>query len=188
MMEGILNQMRRVAEETASARATTRHGTVSSYDPANYAVKVKLEPDGTLTGWLPLKSPWIGNGWGLFCAPSIGDAIEVDFQEGDPGVGTAGWRFFNDEERPVSVPSGEMWIVHQSGASAKFTNDGKITLADPSGTVLALTNDGKVTIMGDLSVSGSITTPDDVVGNGVSLRDHTHGGVQTGSGNTGAPN
>lgn len=180
-MEAILNHARRAAQEVLAGVATTRHGTIDGYDPANHAVRVKLQPDGTLTDWMPLKSAWIGNGWGLMLAPSIGDAVEVDFQEADGGVGSVGWRFYNDSERPLSVPSGEAWLVHASGASIKLTTDGKITLTDPSGTVLALSNDGKVRITGDLIVSG------DVTGNGTSLHTHKHSGVQTGGGQTGAP-
>lgn len=51
-----------------------------------------------------------------------------------------------------------------------------------------------VAITGDLEVTGTIHTPStitgdtDVVGGGKSLKTHTHGGVQTGGGNTGAPN
>lgn len=185
---GLMNHMRRAAEEASAARAGTRHGIVDAYDPNNHAVKVRLQPDDTLTDWLPLKSAWIGNGWGLFLAPSIGDAVEVDFQETDGGVGSVGWRFYNDSERPLSVPSGEAWLVHKAGASIKLTTDGKITLTDPHGTVLALDNAGNVAITGNVTVSGSITAQGDVIGNGTHLHTHTHSGVQTGSGNTGAPN
>ena len=38
------------------------------------------------------------------------------------------------------------------------------------------------------SITGSMDVTDDVVGGGVSLKSHTHGGVQTGPGNTGVPN
>ena len=180
-MSALLNHMRRAAEEAGASRAGTRHGIIDGYDPANHAVKVRLQPDDTLTDWLPLKATWIGNGFGLFLAPNIGDAVEVDFQETDGGAGSVGWRFFNDSERPLSVPSGEAWLVHKSGSTVKLTTDGKITLTDHSGTVFALSNDGKVRITGDLIVSGDVTA------NGTSLHTHTHSGVQSGSSQTGAP-
>lgn len=41
---------------------------------------------------------------------------------------------------------------------------------------------------GPMSVESTLTAGDDVVANGVSLHDHTHGGVQTGGGDTGPPN
>lgn len=45
----------------------------------------------------------------------------------------------------------------------------------------------KVTVEGDLHVTGAGTFDGDVTAEGTSLHTHTHGGVQTGSGTTGAP-
>lgn len=180
MIEGFMNQVRRAASEAGQSQATTRHGTISSYDPDNYAVRVELQPDGTLTGWIPLKAIWAGNGWGAFFAPAIGTAVEIDFQEADGGVGSAGLSFFNDVERPLSVPSGEFWLVHESGASVKLTNDGALALADGAGATIALAG-GLITSTGNWTHSGTFAA------NGIELTTHVHGDVQTGSDNTGAP-
>ncbi|MDK4804952.1 MAG: phage baseplate assembly protein V [Novosphingobium aromaticivorans] len=186
MMDGLMNQMRRAAQEAYGTGGATRHGIVDAYDPNAYAVKVTLQPDDTLTDWLPLKSPWVGNGWGLFCPPSIGDAIEIDFQEGDGGVGTAGWRFFNDEDRPLTVPSGEMWLVHRSGSSIKLANDGALTLDSGAGASIAL-KDGDITSVGNWAHTGKLTASDDVVAGGKSLKAHLHNDVQPGTGQSGPP-
>lgn len=162
-MQAILNQARRAAQEAMSGRATTRHGIIDGYDPTNYAVRVRLQPDDTLTDWIPLKAVAVGNGWGAFFAPNIGDPIEIDFQEGDGEVGSAGWRFFNDSDRPLTVPAGEMWLVHQTGASFKLVSDGSIETA---GQVLRHTGeaavDGSLAATGNLAAgtgaSGSFTT------------------------------
>lgn len=127
-MKTLMNAFKAVAQQATQSRAATRHGIVTSYDPKTYAVKVTLQPEGVLTGWIPLKSAWVGNGWGLFCPPSIGDAVEIDFQEDDGGNGSAGWRFYNEVERPLPCPSGEFWLVHQKGAQLKFRNDGSVEL------------------------------------------------------------
>ena len=186
-MQGLLNQMRRVASEVMSSRAVTRQGKVSSYDPAQHAVKVGLQPDGTLTDWIPLKSASVGNGFGIYAAPNVGDVIEVHFQEDDGGVPTAGLRFFHNDARPLPVPAGEIWIAHASGAMVKLTNDGKLTLLDGHGAVIALSGDGKISSAGDWTHTGKFTSSDDVTANGVSLEHHKHGGVSTGSGQTGEP-
>ena len=185
-MEGLLNQMRRAAQEAVQDRATVRHGTISSYDPSNYAVKVELQPDGTLTGWIPLKSICAGNGWGIFCPPAIGTAVEISFQEADGGVGSAGLSFFNDVERPLSVPASEFWLVHKSGVSIKLTNDGTATIDTGAGASIQL-NGSNITSSGNWTHTGSITASDDVVASGIRLKGHHHTGVQTGSGNTGGP-
>lgn len=187
-MEALLNQVRRAAAEEALSRATTRHGTITGYDPDNHAVKVSIQPEGTLTGWLPLKALWIGNGWGMFAAPSIGDAVEIDFQEADGGVGSVGWRFFNDLERPLSVPAGEFWLVHKHGQSVKLTTDGALILDDGAGAVIKLKGDGNIELSatrwdhtGDIHVDG------DVFAGTVSLKHHLTQGVTAGPSLSGEP-
>ena len=181
MIEGLLNQVRRAAEDSAQSQAVTRHGTISSYDPSNHAVKVELQPDGTLTGWIPLKASWVGNGWGMFAAPQIGSAVEVSFQEADGGVGSAGLSFFNDVERPLSVPAGEFWLVHASGAFVKLTNDGALALGDGHGAQMLLPGDGTITSAGDWTHTGTF------IANGISLTAHVHKNTQPGSGLSGVP-
>lgn len=64
----------------------------------------------------------------------------------------------------------------------------------PSGLVITLTPDGVqivapggVTVQGDVDVTGTLTASVDVLAAGISLKDHTHGGVQSGGSSTGAP-
>ena len=146
-----------------------------------------LQPEGVLTDWIPLKAMMVGNGFGVFMAPTVGEACEVDFQEGDASAGSAGWRFFNNVERPLNVPAGEIWLVHSTGASIKMATSGSITLTDPSGTILQLANNGAMAITGNVTVSGSVTAAGEVTGNGKHLSTHTHSGVTPGGGTSGAP-
>jgi phage baseplate assembly protein V len=125
MMRGLLNVMRAQADMAGSGRAAVRLALVSSYDPVNYCAKARIQPEDTETGWLPVVSPWTGNGWGLFAPPTPGDLVEVQFQEDDIEAGFICQRFYNDTDRPLTVQSGEFWLVHQSGSFIKLTNDGK---------------------------------------------------------------
>jgi phage baseplate assembly protein gpV len=226
-MKHFLNAIKSTAQQATQARSATRHGIVTSFDPNTYTVKVKLQPEGVLTGWIPLKSAWVGNGWGLFCPPSIGDAVEIDFQEDDSGVGCVGWRFYNDIDRPLPCPSGEFWLVHRKGASLKFLNDGTVECQaakdlnvtvngdlhlDVKGNLNSRASqwnhDGPVNINGALQVTktitgqggmaisggsgaqveGSMTVKNgNVTADDISLKGHTHSGVEPGSGNTGQP-
>jgi len=124
MME-LQNAMRQTAANL-NGDEPDRFGHVSGYDPNAYAVKVLLQPDNTETGWIPLDAAWVGNGWGMFAPPSIGDAVKVSFQEGSASAGIAGGRTFNDIDRPLAVESGELWLVHKLGGFLKLTNDGKL--------------------------------------------------------------
>ena len=56
-----------------------------------------------------------------------------------------------------------------------------------------MTINGPVTINGDTSITGQVTingkaeASEDVVGGGISLKQHKHGAVQPGSGTSGPP-
>jgi hypothetical protein len=142
-IQGLLNIIRRECQRVLAQRPTTRMGIVDTYDPALYCAKVRLQPEDpdhperSLTGFLPIASEWVGNGWGLVCPPTAGDVVDVHFQEGGKNAGYISKRFFSSVTLPPMVssagaPSGEFWLVHQSGSFLKFTNDGKVTINSAS--------------------------------------------------------
>ncbi|QEL14794.1 phage baseplate assembly protein V [Limnoglobus roseus] len=159
MMQNLLNIARREAERVMSRLALPKIGIVSGYDEANYAAKVLLQPQGVETGWLPIRTPWSGNGWGMFCPPDIGDEVEVQFQEGGKKAPYIALRAFGDLFRPLSVPAGEFWLAHKSGSSLKFHNDGTVELH----AATAITSSAPLwTHTGNLIVNGSIRASEDI--------------------------
>lgn len=150
-MERFLNALK--AQSAAQDRATAqpRFALVTSVDPSRPAVRVSLQPEGVITGWLPVLSPWIGAGWGLSCPPSPGDQVLVLAQEGDAEHGIVIGRAWSDTARTPGAPSGEMWLVHQSGSFIKLGNDGAIRLQ------------GDTYITGNLAVSGTIHGQVDII-------------------------
>lgn len=166
-MKELLNAMRLQAQLAGQGRITKMQAIVSSYDPTNYCAKVRLQPTDIETGWLPVTSAWVGNGWGMFCPPSQGDVVDVHFQEDDTDAGYIVTRFFNDSARPLSVPSGELWLVHASGAFFKLTNDGKGTFSDGHGASVVLNGDGTITsAASQWNHTGPMTVTGNVVING----------------------
>lgn len=159
MMKPLLNAMRLQAQRQASSRQETTVGEVTSYDPANFSVRVQLQAEEILTGWLPLCSPWIGNSWGMFAAPSVGDMVAVHFFGADLEAGFVEGRIFNDVDRPLSVPSGEFWLVHQSGSFLKFTSDGNVSVNTANDLVATVGNNLSATVTGDagITVDGDAT-------------------------------
>lgn len=165
-MKQLLNQMRMQARMASSDTALPKIGIVTSYDPDHFSVKVRLQPEDTIeTGWLPLLSPWVGNGWGMFCAPSVGDMIEVQFEQGYAEAAFACMRFFSNQARPLPAPSGEFWLVHQSGSFVKLLNDGSIVSNAPAWNHTGDHNvDGSISTTGNISAgtgaTGTFTTAD----------------------------
>lgn len=208
----------------AQGRGSMRLGLVTSYDPAKYAVKVNMQPDGVETGWVPLAAQAVGNGWGILTPPAIGDQILVLMQESDPDAGVAAWCLFNSIDVPPAVPSQEFWMVHKTGSYLKFLTDGSVSVnvtknltATVAGTTqitatgaVTLTAQANVTatiggnlsatatgtgtlsasswsITGNVSLNGTFTATGTVTGNGHNLSTHVHGGISTGSSNSGTP-
>lgn len=138
-----------MAQRAAKGLAVCRHGIVSAYDPDHYAMKVKLQPSDIETGWVPVASIWVGNGWGLYAPPSQGDQAVVFFQEADLQLPLGGFCLYDETNQPLSVESGEFWLVHKDGAFIKLTNDGKLSMQDAAGSSLVFSNDGVVTLKAD---------------------------------------
>lgn len=163
MIGGLLNAMRAQASMAGNGRAAVRIGIVSSYDHENYCAKVLIQPDNDETGWLPVVSPWVGNGWGMFAPVTPGDVVEVQFQEDDFNVGFVCQRFFNDGIRPLDVESGEFWLVHKSGSFVKLTNDGKLLInghveIDATAPTINITATASIAITApSIALNGNIT-------------------------------
>lgn len=148
----LFNIIKQCANLEMKNKLVVKLGTVTNYNPNNYTASVLLQPEGVQTNMLPIFSPWAGDGWGLFCPPSVGDMVEVQFQEGDINSGFVCLRGFNLKIRPLPCPVEEFWLVHKSGASLKLKNNGTIELnsstsvsiGDVSGSLHKLVTDAFV--------------------------------------------
>lgn len=159
MMQGMLNAMRLQAMMQGQSRIATRLGTILGYDSANYCAKVMIQPENIESGWLPIASPWVGNGWGIFAPPADGDVVIITFQEEDFSAGIITQRLFTDSARPLNVPVGEFWLVHQSGSLLKFHNDGSVELTSNKNLTVTVGGDMNATVTGALTatVTGKAT-------------------------------
>lgn len=86
--------------------------------------------------------------------------------------------FIPDKINSISLAEEDdgAFVISAENGSAKFAlKDGEIKIT------------GKTTIIGDTEISGKLTVSDEVIGNGIALSTHVHGGVQSGSGSSGGP-
>ena len=148
-MQDHLNAARREAERVVGNIAQPRLGLVSSYDPDQYAVKVRMQPEGFESGWMPLGVPGAGNGFGVFMPPAVGDQVLVVHVEGSGGSPVAVASIYSDADRPVveqigGCPTNEIRIVHKSGARLRFLDNGQIEIRQAEGVQLTLNPDGSV--------------------------------------------
>ena len=174
MTEAFLNGIKRAAGAMDRQSGAVQHGTVESYNPDSYTAKVLLQPDGVLTGWLPIRCAWLGNGWGFVFGPMPGTQAVVEPVENDPAsLEITGFVFSSQSTpavRPPAVPAGEAWWVHQSGTFIKMVTGGGIQ------------SNGPWSHVGNFAV-----TDGDVTADGTSLKNHLTSGVETGTEQSGPP-
>jgi phage baseplate assembly protein gpV len=140
-----------VIERWSAGRYTERHGLVTSYDPKNHLAKVVFMPEGQESGWLPIETGHVGDGFGVAIglAPgdgkSTGDQVIVRYQEGDFESGKIVQRVHSDNDKPPTVQSGEVviWTKFQkSGGDADSAQGGQ----GGTGQQIYLKNDGTATV------------------------------------------
>lgn len=125
-MQRLLDAIKNHAGTVDGTIGQPRFGTVSSFNSTDYTARVLLQPEGVLTGWLPVLAPWTGPGWGLVCPLAAGDQVFVLPQEGDAEHGVIIGRAYSSRCPPPQAAAGEFWIAHPSGSCLKLKNDGTI--------------------------------------------------------------
>lgn len=159
MRRGLSNVSLHENERRMGGRYVERHALVTSYDPKTYLSKISFQPECQESGWLPIETGHIGDGYGIAIGLTPGDGKEtgdqviVRFQEGDIESGKIVQRVHSDKEKPPTAQSGEM-IIYTSGK--------KIVISDNKGKSAVLTFDGKSNVT-MVNKNDTTTTKEDVV-------------------------
>lgn len=129
MIDRLTNAIKSHASSLDHSSGQIKFGTVTSVNSQTATARVLIQPDAVLSGWLPVLSQWVGNGWGMVCSPSPGDQVLLVPQEGDMEQGIIIGRSFSNKQLPPVVPGGEFWLTHQSGSFLKLCNDGTLRIS-----------------------------------------------------------
>lgn len=181
------------AEQRRQKGNLIRLGTVAQVDHG--AARCRVQTGELLTDWIPWLVPRAGAviEWS---APNIGEQGILLCPDGD----TSGAVFLRglystafgqpadgEAEHLIRYPDGTqihydasahaLTAILASGGTATITTNGGVTVNASGG----------ITVNGDVQVNGKLTASDDVLGGGISLKNHTHGGVQSGSSSTDKP-
>jgi len=173
-----------------------RLGTVASVNHADATCTV--ETGDIHTGDLPWLTFRAGK-MRVWCPPSDGEQIVLMCPEGDTEAGLVQGALYCDAFPPPSANPDEVLIIFDDGAVIAYdTAAHALRAVLPGGSTIDLIADtvnitadtniaGNVSITGDVTITGKLTASEDVIGGGISLKDHKHGGVQAGGAQTGAP-
>lgn len=173
----MIEHIKRIVGEYLSQFVRPKYGTITSYDPNTYRVKVMLQPEQIETGWVQLSAPFVGKGFGAVFGPSIGDLVRIDFLDGSAQAAVVGGRFFNDGAQPPAVQSGAAILTDVSGSTITLDGKGGIQIQTNGGT-------GTITLSAEKQIK--ISAPDVQI-QGINFSTHVHGGVTPGGANTTSP-
>ncbi len=193
-MDAFRNAIRRDTAAMVGSVAQPRFATVESVDASTHSVRLTLQPEGVLTGWVPDASAFAtGGGYGMVFPLSVGDQVKVVHANGDADNPVIVGRLFSTVDMPpVSQATGK---PVQSGEFGVFTDGAWLHMSGgviyAQATKLVFTGDvdvtGNMTITGTLTVSGIIKSLTDVLAMAISLLRHLHGGVKSGGNLTSTP-
>ena len=185
-MSNLVEALRYHAAALDSTQPHPRFGIVESVDPARHLAKVTIQPEGVLSGWLPVLGFGGGNGWGVICPPAIGAQVILVPLDGDHesyAVLGAAWSTANLPPQPAETPGGgpgpvqpgEMAVISAAGAYVRLNADGTLTIVASAG----------IAIKGNTTIEGTLTVTNDATIDGRGFMAHMHSGVQPGGGDTG---
>lgn len=119
--DALMNAVMRRVERAIASVGQDRHATVASVNPNNHSVRVLIQPEGILTGWIPCGSVAVGPA-AMVCPPSTGDQVIVSPSEGDADTWRVTGRVFDSTNPPQPGPVTKQPV--QPGELGLFTAAG----------------------------------------------------------------
>ena len=165
--DALHDAIKRIVGPMIAAVAQHRHAVIQNVNPNDHTVKVSIEPEGVLSGWIPCGTVAVGAA-SLVIPPNVGDQVLVAPAEGDGEHWRVVSRMFDDTNQvSVSPITGK---PPQSGEAALFAGSAYVHMVG-----------GVIYMAGDLHVDGDVY---DKHGSLERLRQnydaHKHGGIKTG--------
>ncbi|NHN83672.1 hypothetical protein GOB93_03330 [Acetobacter musti] len=168
----MVTPLSRLARRVSMALGLGRQTSDTDETQSTPTLQVVL-PGGEMRSDVPLLQLY-----GFASRPVPGSDIAVTFLAGDRSRGVA-IACGDQRGRPSDLEPGDVAVFHpRTGSRVWLKADGSIVLSPA---------ENKLTINADITVNGSISSSGDVTANGISLEQHEHTGVESGSGTSGPP-
>ncbi|KGQ39865.1 phage baseplate protein [Gallibacterium anatis] len=165
---------------THNFAATYQEGIVSQVDAKRHKIKATIPAlEDFETAWLSFLTPNAG-GNQFYCLPDVGELVAILLDARGEGGCVLGTIYNNQDPAPAS--SNDIWLKNFSNGTTIEHNrkTGNLTI-HTSGKVIV--NNCNIDVnSGTITVNGG-----DVIADGISLKNHVHGGVKAGGDNTGKP-
>lgn len=179
----------RTTEADAQRRQANmvRIGTIEEADYAKGRYRVKI--GNIVTAWLPFGGQRAG-ALKVWSPLTVGEQIVMVSPSGDLTQGVIMGSIASDAHPSPGNDGGTINIEFPDGSTLDF-GGGELNFNSPAAVTVTAPQIkfvGEITIEGAVNQSGGdITAETDVIGGGISLKTHVHGGVQSGGSNTAPP-
>jgi phage baseplate assembly protein gpV len=179
------NAIRMQSSLGQNSSSQPRYAEISSYDDNTHGVKVMIQPENQESGWMRLGAIGVGNGSGVAVGPNVGDMVLVVFAEGDFDSGNIIGRFFSTSNQAIPVPSGEIWLMHQSGSFVQMVTNGDIDVHGAGNLNANVAGNISASVGGDATINASgqisMTAPNITLNGAVTI----NGPLNQGTGSAG---
>lgn len=169
-----------------------RFGTIAEVD--HDSARCRVQSGDVLTAWLPWLTLHAGSTVVTWSSPALGEQVVLLSPGGDLCSAVALHGLYS---AAVPAPSNQPTLHTErfdDGAVIEYDcaahtlrvvlpADGTATLTAPGGVTVI----GDVQITGDVAITGKVEASVDVTADGISLKNHVHGGVQAGGADSGPP-
>lgn len=147
-MAKFIDAMKLNAAAALKHNVSVKIGLVTSYNRNRYAVRVSLQPEEVVTGWLPIFSPMVGNGWGFIAPPGVGTVAAVLFVDGQIDAGFVCLFGFGQVYRPPAndVEPGGFLFYTKAGANIKVSATGDVEIKAAAGRVVSVASDTSISL------------------------------------------
>lgn len=162
-------------------------GTVFAVNPDDQTMR--LDVGDNQTDWLPIPAIFAGK-VSVWRCPSIGEQFLLISPSGELANAIPVLSLYCNQHTSPSHDPNEIRIRYNDSDFLSIkTADSGLTLKinDVLFDVSRTTLTGDLTVNGNVKVDGNIHSDGDTVAGSISLQSHTHGNVQSGRSNTGAP-
>lgn len=159
---------RAVAEIDRRLAQLLQFGTIAEVDPGRALMRVALGGEAK-TDWIPWFAGRAGDAR-FVSVPSVGEQVMVFAPSGNPAHAVAMPGLYSGQAGAPAGAAGVTRLEFPSGVSVEVSG-GAVSLVAPGG----------------VSITGDVTVQGDVVADGISLKQHVHGGVIRGGSKTNPP-
>lgn len=162
-------------------------GTVFDVNPDDQAMR--LDVGDNQTDWLPIPALAAGQVRVWRC-PSVGEQFLLVSPSGELANAIPVLSLYSNQHPSPSNDPNEICVrFNDSDFLSVKTQDSQLILKinDVIFDVNSTTLTGNLAVNGNVQVDGNIHSDGDTVAGSISLKSHTHGNVQSGRSNTGAP-